>query len=239
MCYYPNDESSDDPANGECVSISGETSICCALNHTNPYGGVASDGLRADAFMENGLCKNVLTTTDDDDQEIIVTAYWRDLCTSSNWRVRIVWITDSAVTIAPILGALASSTVSVSTSSLTSMLTVSATSIDDATLELTSQPTSQSTSSASSDSGLSTGAKAGIGAGVGVGAVAIIAGIAFVFFVRRRKPGAACRCSWYWRFCTCPSLRPELGICTDIWIRTYIPLCSGGLSTAPSLCRKR
>jgi hypothetical protein len=59
--------------------------MCCASNRSNPSGGFLSNGRTSDTCMENGLCKNVARDYDDNYNTVVITEYWRDLCTSSEW----------------------------------------------------------------------------------------------------------------------------------------------------------
>ncbi|KAL3476648.1 hypothetical protein BJX99DRAFT_258195 [Aspergillus californicus] len=139
--------------------------------------------------MENGLCKNLQTSTDDDGDEIHVTADDDGGDTaqitpcdgtdnSTEWCCGLNATdccgTSDAITIAPVLAALATPTPSSSSTATSS------------TASPTTYPEPDTQFSSSSSNGLSTGAKAGIGAGVGAGGIAIIGALLY-FWLRRRK----------------------------------------------------
>ncbi|KAL4882156.1 hypothetical protein BJY04DRAFT_217478 [Aspergillus karnatakaensis] len=85
VCYLPNGIPDLDDVNQPCITDSDEVSMCCATNRTNPSGGFLSDGRVSDVCMQNGLCKNIARKRDKNDNVVVVTEYWRDLCTSSEW----------------------------------------------------------------------------------------------------------------------------------------------------------
>ncbi|KAL4902048.1 hypothetical protein BDW74DRAFT_181206 [Aspergillus multicolor] len=183
-CYFSKGVSTSDSATVACSSTSGESGngMCCALNRDNPYGGAWSDGLTADACIDNGLCKNVVTTYSTElDEKVTVKAesdYARSTaqitpCDGADISTK--WCcgtnttccgTSSAVTIVSILPALASASSTPSPSSSS-----------------TANTTVSTNHSSNHSSNLSTGAKIGIG----VGGVAVIAGAIFLAMCIRRK----------------------------------------------------
>lgn len=78
-CYDPNGDIESDPIFQPCGN-----SMCCATNRTNPSGGNYANGYTADICLENGLCENKIHVTYGD-KTTLVTLYYRDYCTSSNW----------------------------------------------------------------------------------------------------------------------------------------------------------
>lgn len=85
VCYDPNGDTKSDPIFQPCGN-SGTTSMCCASNRSNPSGGNYANGLTADVCLENGLCENKIFVTYDQGETTLVTLYYRDYCTSSNWK---------------------------------------------------------------------------------------------------------------------------------------------------------
>ncbi|KAJ0423272.1 hypothetical protein BJY00DRAFT_278949 [Aspergillus carlsbadensis] len=85
VCYLPNGLPDLNEVNQPCFPDSNAIRMCCASNRSNPSGGFLSNGRTSDTCMENGLCKNVARDVDEDDNTVVVTEYWRDLCTSSEW----------------------------------------------------------------------------------------------------------------------------------------------------------
>jgi hypothetical protein len=86
LCYLPNGLPDRNDVNQPCFpEDSDEIRMCCASNRSNPSGGFLSNGRTSDTCMENGLCKNVARDYDDDNNTAVITEYWRDLCTSSEW----------------------------------------------------------------------------------------------------------------------------------------------------------
>ena len=53
------------------------STICCAINRSNPSGGNVANGFTQDICLPSGLCKNILVDANGD----TVYAYWRDYCT--------------------------------------------------------------------------------------------------------------------------------------------------------------
>jgi hypothetical protein len=78
-CYNADGDSVSDPIFQSCGN-----SMCCGTNRTNPSGGNNDNGLTADICLENGLCENKIHVTYGEDTTL-VTLYYRDYCTSSNW----------------------------------------------------------------------------------------------------------------------------------------------------------
>ncbi|KAL2826716.1 hypothetical protein BDW59DRAFT_145099 [Aspergillus cavernicola] len=222
LCYYPNGVSDSNPVYGGCVLIDGETSMCCALNRENPYGGLASNGNTADRCMINGLCKNVLTMVDDDDEQVSLTTYWRGMCTSSEWPEEncldicsdgnLDGITPQ---ITPCDGTdnstewccgrnntCCGTSSAITIAPVITILPPSSASATTSSLTTTStasnttDPTSDSQLPSSSSS-LSTGAQAGIGVGAAVGVIAIL-GAFLLFWMSRRKriPGVSEADKW-------------------------------------------
>ncbi|EED22200.1 hypothetical protein TSTA_094460 [Talaromyces stipitatus ATCC 10500] len=84
VCYRLNGDSVSDPIFQPCGNP-GTTSMCCATNRTNPSGGNYDNGYTADVCLENGICQNKIFVTYEDGDTTLVTLYYRDYCTSSNW----------------------------------------------------------------------------------------------------------------------------------------------------------
>lgn len=84
-CYDAYGDIKSDPIFQPCGD-SGTTSMCCATNRTNPPGGNYDNGFTADICLENGLCQNKIWVTYESGDTTLVTLYYRDYCTSSNWK---------------------------------------------------------------------------------------------------------------------------------------------------------
>lgn len=84
VCYAPNGDSMSD-ADFQPCGENGTTSMCCAINRTNPSGGYHDHGDTADICLENGLCENKILVTYEDGDPDLVTLYYRDFCTISHW----------------------------------------------------------------------------------------------------------------------------------------------------------
>lgn len=80
VCYDPSGDSVSDPSFQPCGN-----SMCCATNRTNPPGGNYDHGFTADQCLENGLCENKIQVNYEDGDTGLVTLYYREYCTSSNW----------------------------------------------------------------------------------------------------------------------------------------------------------
>lgn len=57
------------------------STICCAINRSNPPGGNIANGFTQDICLPSGLCQNILVNADGD----TVYAYWRDYCTVNDY----------------------------------------------------------------------------------------------------------------------------------------------------------
>jgi hypothetical protein len=81
-CYKPDGTAAD----SEYVPCqSSGVSMCCALDRSNPSGGLLSNGYTVDICLENGLCRNNFETTNSNGQLTRGTTFWRESCSSSNW----------------------------------------------------------------------------------------------------------------------------------------------------------
>lgn len=82
ICYNPDktSSSSTDYEYALCPYENNGSSMCCALNRTNPSGGSIDDGLTADLCLKNGLCQNIQAQDNGE-----VTTYFRDLCSTPVW----------------------------------------------------------------------------------------------------------------------------------------------------------
>lgn len=83
-CYNPDGSVQEDQAYKPCIAIEGAKTMCCALNRTNPSGGLYSEGWTADLCLGNGLCANLGSQTSDGETDV-TTVYWRDQCWTSDW----------------------------------------------------------------------------------------------------------------------------------------------------------
>ena len=85
-CYNPDGTPELEAAYKPCIAFDGAKTMCCALNRTNPSGGLLSDGWTRDNCLWNGLCENVVNTTNDSgDGYTLEYSYWRDQCWTSDW----------------------------------------------------------------------------------------------------------------------------------------------------------
>jgi len=57
------------------------STICCAINRSNPPGGNIANGFTQDICLPSGLCQNILVDANGD----TVYAYWRDYCTVNDY----------------------------------------------------------------------------------------------------------------------------------------------------------
>lgn len=83
-CYFPDGDSVSNLTYQPCNNIGGVTSMCCALNRTNPSGGNVTDGAPADKYLPNGLCEYVFVSTDNG-TTTTQTAWIRYCCTDASW----------------------------------------------------------------------------------------------------------------------------------------------------------
>ncbi|KAF2650986.1 hypothetical protein K491DRAFT_682541 [Lophiostoma macrostomum CBS 122681] len=218
-CYWPTgnetygrDLTEHQPCSNDTTSPL--STICCALNRTNPSGGDVIDGRTNDECLPNGVCRNRVL-----DHGTMEISYWRETCTSKDWKTGLCldvcaddWTSGNGTTGAVMTPCDGTATslkwcCGVDTSccddsskvktlafefrgAIPNTASASYNPFTTPTSSATSTPTSSSNSNASSG-GLSTGAKAGIGVGAAIGGIALLA---LGFFLARRtanKPKAA------------------------------------------------
>lgn len=82
-CYLPDGTGATNPIWRECSTDLSDplSNICCALNRTNPAGGLRSEGETAETCLPNGLCEQSSVS----DSGNITTSYRRAYCTSQEW----------------------------------------------------------------------------------------------------------------------------------------------------------
>ena len=83
VCYKP-DGSLADGSYVPCQQTGG-VSMCCALNRSNPSGGLLSHGFTVDICLPNGLCRNNFQAANSNGQIVPGTTFWRESCSSPNW----------------------------------------------------------------------------------------------------------------------------------------------------------
>lgn len=187
------------------------STICCAINRSNPPGGNIANGFTQDICLPSGLCQNILVDANGD----TVYTYWRDYCTvndytsskcldvctgngeaSADGTAEVTpcgtndtvtkWCCDHNNTACCFEDSAQNIPVSLGVSSTSSSSTTTSASATTTTI-----PTPSSTTSSNSNNnntGLTTGDKAGIGVGVAGGAVLFVGlGLSIAWFQRRRK----------------------------------------------------
>lgn len=182
------------------------STICCAINRSNPSGGNIANGFTQDICLPSGLCQNILVDANGD----TVYAYWRDFCTVNDYK------SSKCLDVCTGNGqeASAGGTAELTPCGINDTVTKwccghnnTACCFEDSAQNIpvflgisstTSTPTSASitttsppptaSSSTSSNSGLTTGDKAGIGVGVASGVLFFIGlGLSIACFRPRRK----------------------------------------------------
>ncbi|KAJ5722987.1 hypothetical protein N7488_001022 [Penicillium malachiteum] len=201
-CYNPDGSVQDGEAYKPCIAIDGAKTMCCALNRTNPSGGLLSAGWTADLCLGNGLCQNVVNGTDDGGGSYALgSTYWRDQCWTSDWNSSGNCLNycmgEMTSEMTPCDGTKNSSTWCCGNNNTTccgtSSITISQYFGDydpsQTRQEIFPSPSSSSnsSSSSSSSSGMSSGTKAAIGLGVVLGVTLFASACAIILLVRQRN----------------------------------------------------
>ncbi|KAF1954054.1 hypothetical protein CC80DRAFT_550517 [Byssothecium circinans] len=82
-CYLPDGTAATNPQWAACSEDASDplSTICCAMNRTNPAGGNSKDGPTAETCLPNGLCQN--DAADDNGNHKF--SYQRAYCTTADW----------------------------------------------------------------------------------------------------------------------------------------------------------
>ncbi|KAJ5736655.1 uncharacterized protein N7483_001780 [Penicillium malachiteum] len=189
-CYNPDGSVQDGESYKPCIAIDGSKTMCCALNRTNPSGGLLSDGWTADICLGNGLCQNIVNGTGDDGESwSLGSTYWRDQCWTSDWNSSGNCLNycmgEETSHMTPCDGTKNSSTWCCGDDNTACCGTSSAITISQYFGDYDPSSTRQESTSRSS-SGMSTGTKAAIGLGVALG-VTLVASACAIFLLWRQR----------------------------------------------------